>query len=129
MADQVGSIGGLGSGVPGAPSAPAAVVPGGHPVKIAGGSSKESAPAEGTAASGSPGKAVEQVNSHLQQAGSELRIQADPDTGRVIYKVVDPSTGQVVLQMPSAGVLAMAHSLQDLDKQMGTSGVLMDKKG
>jgi len=76
---------------------------------------------------GSPDKAVEQINSHLRQASTQLQLQVDTDTGKTIYKIVDPTTGQVVLQVPSAQVLAMAHSLQAMDKQTGAPGVLVDK--
>ena len=79
------------------------------------------------ATTGSPDKAVEQINNHLRQASTQLQIQVDNATGRTIYKVVDPTTGQVVLQVPSAQVLAMAHTLQAMDKQAGAPGVLVDK--
>jgi len=78
---------------------------------------------------GSPDQAVEQINSHLRQSSTQLQVQVDSDTGKTIYKVVDPSTGQVVLQVPSEGVLAMAHALQSMDSKKGASGVLVDQKG
>jgi uncharacterized FlaG/YvyC family protein len=74
-------------------------------------------------------KAMDQLNSRLQQTGSELKIQPDKDSGRTIYKVVNPTTGEVVYQYPTAEMLALARSLQTSEKQVGTSGVLVDKKG
>ena len=130
MAEQVAPIGGLAAGLPAALSMPVPPATGnGRSAKGTGVPSGASKVSPEASAQPSPGKAVEQVNDHLQQAGSQLRMQADPGTGRIVYKVVDPSTGQVVLQVPSAEVLAMAHSLQAQDKQMGASGVLLDKKG
>ena len=132
MTDQVSPVGGLASGLPVALSSTAAAAPAqgsDRSAKIADNSSQGQAPPTGVTSSGTPGQAVDQVNSHLKQANSELRMQVDTATGRTIYQVVDPTTGQVVLQVPSAQVLAMAHSLQTLDKQMGASGVLLDKKG
>jgi|GEM_PF-438741 len=81
------------------------------------------------APTGSPDQAVQQINNHLRQTSTQLQVQVDSDTGKTIYKVVDPTTGQVVLQVPSAGVLAMAQTLQSMDTQPGSSGVLLDKKG
>lgn len=72
-----------------------------------------------------------QLNSHLQQTNSELQFQVDKDTGHTIYKVVNPSSGQVLLQVPSEEVLAMARNLRAMamEKETGASGVLMDKEG
>jgi flagellar protein FlaG len=72
---------------------------------------------------------MNQLNGHLQQAGSELKIQADKDSGRTVYKVVNPATGEIVYQYPTEEMLAMARSLQTSEKQLGTSGVLVDKQG
>ena len=133
MTDQVSSTVSLASGLPVVftKTATAGSPPGnGGPAEIADSSSQgQGGPAVGTP-TGSPDQAVEQINNHLQQASTQLRIQVDADTGRTVYKVMDPTTGQVLLQVPSAGVLAMAHALQSLDKQAaGASGVLVDKQG
>ena len=131
MTDQVSSTVGLASGLPVILSATGAagVAPGRDgSAKIAGPLPQSSDGPAAVPPTGSPAKAVEQINSHLQQTSTQLQIQVDTDTGRTIYKVVDSSTGQVVLQVPSAQVLAMAHTLQSMDKQMGAPGVLVDKK-
>jgi flagellar protein FlaG len=73
--------------------------------------------------------AMEQLNSHLQQSNSELQFQVDSETGHTIYKVVNPGNGQVLLQVPSEEVLAMARNLRAMEKEMSASGVLMDKEG
>ncbi|MDR3684027.1 MAG: flagellar protein FlaG [Geothrix sp.] len=130
MTDQVSPISGLASGLPVA--SVAGIGAGSTPIRD--GSAKIADPStQGQGgpvpAVGSPDKAVEQINNHLRQASTQLQVQVDSDTGKTIYKVVDPSTGQVVIQVPSAQVLAMAHTLQAMDKQQGASGVLIDKKG
>jgi uncharacterized FlaG/YvyC family protein len=130
MTDQISSTVSLASGLPG--TLLATVAAGSAPVR--GGSAKVADPssqgqAVPAAVSGSPDKAVEQINNHLRQASTQFQVQVDTDSGKTIYKVVDPTTGQVVLQVPSAQVLAMAHTLQAMDKQQGASGVLLDKKG
>ena len=81
------------------------------------------------APTGSPDQAVQQINNHLRQSSTQLQVQVDSETGKTIYKVVDPTTGQVVLQVPSAQVLAMAHALQAMDSKTSPSGVLVDQKG
>jgi flagellar protein FlaG len=72
---------------------------------------------------------MEQLNSHLQQTNSQLQFQLDKETGRTIYKIVSPSNGQVLLQVPSEEVLAMARNLRTMEKQKGAFGVLVDKEG
>lgn len=73
--------------------------------------------------------AMEKVNSHLQEAGSQLKFQVDKETGRTVFKVVNPTSGEVILQVPSEEMLSLARNLRALDKQEGASGVLMDKEG
>ena len=132
MTDQVSSISSLASGSPATPAviAIAAPAPGtDRSAKIADYVSQGQDSPAAVKSTDSPSKAVDVINSHLEQASTQLRLRVDAATGRTIYRVVDPATGQVVLQVPSAQVLAMAHTLQDMDKQTGTSGVLLDKQG
>jgi uncharacterized FlaG/YvyC family protein len=44
-------------------------------------------------------------------------------------KIVDTSTKRMILQIPSAQVLAMARKLQQMANPQGTSGVLVDQQG
>jgi flagellar protein FlaG len=132
MTDQVNSINGLASGLPATVVATAtAVSPSGvgRPAKTADPASQGPENPAAIKSTDSPAKAAEQINSHLQHAETQLRIQVDAQTGRAVYKVMDPATGQVVLQVPSEQILAMAHSLQSVDKSAGSSGLLLDKKG
>lgn len=132
MADQVNPTGSLASGIP-APvvvaSAPRTASENSRPAKPA--ENKAQGPSEqpvsGTAKA--PEAAVEQLNQHLQQSGSELKYQVDKATGRTIYKVVNLDNGQVLLQVPSEEVLAMARNVRAMGKQAGASGVLVDKEG
>ena len=80
-------------------------------------------------ATGSPQESVDQLNGHLQQTASRLRVLVDQSTGRTTYAVVNQATGEVVLQMPSAEMLAMARRVRELEKQMGATGALVDKEG
>ena len=130
MADQVNPTGGLAPGIPLTASvapAPKPVARNPRPV------STLDPPVPGQAGvPASPGAseaAADAVNQHLQQTGSELKFQVDRATGRTIFKVVNETTGEVVLQVPSEEVLALARNLRTMDKHAGASGVLVDKEG
>ncbi len=129
MADQVNPTGGLAPGIPLAASvAPVPKPTSRNPRPPS--TLEAPAPGKGGApASGASEAAAESVNQHLQQTGSELKFQVDKATGRTIFKVVNETTGEVVLQVPSEEVLAMARNLRSMDKQAGASGVLVDKEG
>jgi flagellar protein FlaG len=73
--------------------------------------------------------AVAQVNQHLQQSQTELKLQVDAGSGRTVFQVVQQGTGEVVLQVPSAEVLGMSRRLRSLEGQAGASGALVDKEG
>lgn len=77
----------------------------------------------------STGRAAEQLNTYLKQAASELRFQVDEGTGRTFFKVINQDTGEVLLQVPSEEMLALARKLREMEQRMGASGVLMDKEG
>lgn len=131
MADQVIPSVGLASGLPLAllaPTAPRLAPEKPRPAKAA------DAPPQGP--DDRPGDAaklteaaLEQLNSYLQQTGSELKFQVDEGTGRTFFKIVSQSTGEVLLQVPSEEMLAMSRKLRELEKRMGASGVLVDKEG
>ena len=131
MADHVNPLGGLASGLhvaqaaatsrPAAEKAPSTKTSELPPQR------QEGQPAAKAATS--PETAAAQLNSHLQQTATELKFQEDKDTGRTTFKIVNKSTGEVLLQVPSEEVLAMARNLQALDTNMGASGILVDKKG
>ncbi len=129
MADQVNPTGGLAPGS----SLTASVAPAPKPVarnpRPPSTLEVPATPQGGAPASGAPEAAIASVNQHLQQTGSELKVQVDKETGRTIFKVVNETTGEVVLQVPSDEVLALARNLRAMDKHVATSGVLVDKEG
>lgn len=138
MADQVNPTGSLAPGLPSqilAASAPRPAPESSRPANTA--SSKAKGPGPQTvpglpaapAAEKAPEAAMEQFNAHLQKAGSQLKFQSDQATGRTVFKVVNPNTGEVLLQVPSEEMLAMARNLRAMEKQAGASGVLVDKEG
>lgn len=153
MADQVNPMGGLASGLPLALLAavsprpapdkvrpakvadPKAQGPGGRPAS-------ESASAAAVTdvfevpkvvkayeIAKTPEAAMEQLNEYLQNVGTELKFQVDKETGRTFFKIISEHTGEVLLQVPSEEMLALARNLRALAEQAGASGVLVDKEG
>jgi flagellar protein FlaG len=91
-----------------------------------------SAPAQAAVAvaqnPGSQEVAVAQVNEHLQQAQTDLKMQMDPSSGRAVFQIVRQGTGDVVLQIPSEEVLGMSRRLRQMEAQTSNTGALVDKK-
>ena len=94
------------------------------PVATSSPQAKASAPS-----SGSQDAAVAQVNQHLQQTQSDLKIQVDRGSGRAVFQVVQEGTGQVLFQVPSAEVLGMSRRVRELQAESMNAGVLVDKQG
>ncbi len=63
-------------------------------------------------------QAVSKVKEALQQSGSQLQIEVDPDLERVIVKILKGDSGEVIRQIPPKEVIDLAKSLS------GTKGVL-----
>jgi flagellar protein FlaG len=55
--------------------------------------------------------AVQEVQKFTQNLAKELQFNIDKDSGRTVVKVVDASTQEVIRQIPSEEVLAMAKAL------------------
>ena len=73
--------------------------------------------------------AAQDVQKYLAKAPSELQFDVDKSSGRFLFKVVNPVTKEVIYQVPSEEVLAMARKLRQLDQPKGAAGVLVDKEG
>lgn len=138
MADQVNPLGNLAPGLP--PTSPAAVpAMATRPPSTAEPPPRPSPPpadapnGRGMPASAATGAtlnaAVQDVQKYLQQVPADLQFKVDKASGQFVFKVVNPATKEVIRQVPSEEVLAMARKLRALDGPKGTSGVLMDKEG
>lgn len=64
---------------------------------------------------------VQQAVKELQNAGSQLQMEVDSDLGRVIIKITDSQTGQVIRQIPAQELVDLAKQLKSL------SGLLIEK--
>jgi uncharacterized FlaG/YvyC family protein len=68
------------------------------------------------------------VNQHLASQ-TELKLQVDTGSGRTVFQVVQQSTGEVVLQVPSEEVLGMSRRVRQMESQGGGPGALVDREG
>jgi flagellar protein FlaG len=57
------------------------------------------------------GEAAAEANRRLAEKGSELTIEFDDVLDRMVFRLVDSQTGEVVRQIPSEEVLAIARAL------------------
>jgi len=64
--------------------------------------------------------AAAQGNSILQATNRNLEFQVDESTKKVVVKIVDSKSGDVVRQIPSEDMLAFIKRMQDLEGQQGT---------
>jgi flagellar protein FlaG len=65
-------------------------------------------------------QAVESLNQALQDIKRELRFSVDDDTGRMIVKVINADTDEVVRQIPSEQLL---NAVRHMEQQ---AGLLLD---
>jgi len=59
-------------------------------------------------------KAAEEMQHFVSSMGRNLNFSIDSETGYHIVRVTDPSTGEVIRQMPSDEMLRVAHSFAQL---------------
>ncbi|GGJ80499.1 flagellar protein FlaG [Pseudomonas matsuisoli] len=56
---------------------------------------------------------VSNVEAFTQSIRRDLKFSLDDDSGKVVVKVTDSSTGEVIRQMPSEEALKLAQRLQE----------------
>jgi flagellar protein FlaG len=59
-------------------------------------------------------KAVQDLNKSVQTSTPGLEFSVDPTSNRMVVKVVDQETNQVLMQIPSEEVIDMSQSLDKL---------------
>ena len=62
------------------------------------------------------------MNKAIQQSNSNLEFTIDKDSERILVKLIDTSTGDVIRQIPSDEVLAIAQSIEQMQQ-----GLLLNK--
>lgn len=58
---------------------------------------------------------VEGLNSRMRQLQRSLRFSVDDGSGRIVVKVIDRDTDEVIRQIPSDEMLAMMKHISDVD--------------
>ncbi len=56
---------------------------------------------------------VEEINKHIQNMSRDLQFSVDEDAGRVVVKVLDSETGDLIRQIPSEEALRIAESISE----------------
>jgi flagellar protein FlaG len=64
-------------------------------------------------------------NSILQATNRDLEFQVDESTKKVVVKIIDSKTGDVVRQVPSEDMMAFIKRMQDLE---GNHGAMLQDK-
>jgi flagellar protein FlaG len=54
--------------------------------------------------------AVQELNSRIQTQQIQVNFGVDEDTGRIVVKVKDTESGEVIRQIPSEATLEFAHN-------------------
>ncbi len=55
------------------------------------------------------------MNQRMQQMQRGLRFNVDEESGRIVVKVIDKDTDEVIRQIPSEEMLAMMKHINDFD--------------
>ncbi|MDP1652716.1 MAG: flagellar protein FlaG [Rhodocyclaceae bacterium] len=61
-------------------------------------------------------QAVQSINQALQTSNSNLEFRIDAGTKRLVVKVVDTDTGELIRQIPSEAMLGIAASIGEFQK-------------
>ncbi|MBE0468769.1 MAG: flagellar protein FlaG [Methyloprofundus sp.] len=65
-------------------------------------------------------KLADEGNKILQNVQRNLQFKVDDSTQQVVMSIVDKATGDVIRQVPSEDVLALAKRMQDSDGKSGS---------
>ena len=74
-------------------------------------------------------QAISDVESFLKVQNRDLAFSIDEDTARSVVTVIDGQSGDVIRQIPSEEVLALAERIQELQQDVGASvGVFINNE-
>lgn len=90
------------------------------------------ATAENAASQEEINKAVSDVSKYIQGMNRQLNFSVEKDLGRTIIKIIDPSTEQVIKQIPSEEMINIAKEisgyLESTSNTAGNEGVLLRER-
>lgn len=61
-------------------------------------------------------KAVEDINRAMRQSHRNLEFSVDSDTNRVVVRLTDTETGEVIRQIPTEETLAISRSIGEFQQ-------------
>lgn len=73
-------------------------------------------------------QAVQKINASLASQSQSIEFSMDNTSHRIVVKVVDQNTNQVILQIPSKETLAIADSLDQNQDGQSTQGLLIKQQ-
>jgi len=73
-------------------------------------------------------KAAETFKEYLDKLPSDLKFNFDEDTDRLILKIVNPVTREVVKQYPPDEFLSMVKHLREMTKNSADNGIFLDTR-
>ena len=76
------------------------------------------------AADASLQKAAKRMEDYARSVGRSLQFRVDQDSGKVVVSVRDPSTGELIRQIPTEAALKIAENLRSDDPC--TSSLIID---
>lgn len=97
---------------------------GAHGVEVAKDAVKEAAPVEKSASYDQEDlhRALDKINEKVQQVMREIKFSVDEKSDRVVIKVIDQSTKEIIREIPPEAVIDMAEQLDRVQ------GVLIKEK-
>lgn len=88
-----------------------------------------SAPATREADAAQVQEAVEQINNAVKEKRNDVEFAIDDDSGRVVVKLIDRQTQEILKQFPSEEVLQMSKALGETIKKLGSlKGLIVEDK-
>ena len=78
-------------------------------------------------------EAISEINDYVQAIQRDLLFNMDDQSGRIVISVIDSGSGNLIRQIPSEEVLAMANYLKDVSTESTltrevTRGILFSKQ-
>ncbi|KXO14105.1 hypothetical protein AKG98_171 [Moritella sp. JT01] len=73
-------------------------------------------------------EAKDTLQAHFDVNNKKLNFSVHGDTGRMVVKVVDPESGEILKELPSEAVLKMVANIEQFqDNISASSGLLFDE--
>ncbi|MFT7680588.1 MAG: flagellar protein FlaG [Moritella dasanensis] len=73
-------------------------------------------------------EAKDTLQAHFDVNDKKLNFSVHGDTGRLVVKVVDPESGEILKELPSEAILKMATNIEKFqDNVSASSGLLFDE--